>query len=523
MATSIVFAAVIAVASAFGARVSPSRWCARCGGRLCPRCDAGVAAATTLCEACTRLFYQPETTDRDAAPRADRGAARARAAARARRDVASLGVPGGGRRARAAARCWRCSARLLFAFGAGAVRLARGESSPIRWSAGARRSRRVPRRRRRRGARLRGAPGARAAPRGGGCSRVGGAARQPARLRHRRGLPADRPAAQDGRARDRASEERVQLLFDGGARGLGGARRAAPATRRSATCWCAAGCSRASGSPSSYASASRRARRCRGCAVAAGWIYAARDRRVEDLLTRETFFSGAALDGRLVPLRAHGVDTARRSRAPARRRADPDGRPAHARRVADLRRPRAHARRSSSARSGASTRSAIAARRASGRRERRASACSRWSTAGSPVRRIIDLSRLGTFDATRILADLPRPRRDRAGRRGEGAAAATRRLRVRRSADRCGLGRRPRCRVSLLLLVAFALAARALAVPVRGPPASRSAATRLATARAAYAVAPRCARRSRTIAWPPGALPAGARRARGVQLPERPR
>jgi len=60
---SIVFAAVIAVASAFGARVSPSRWCARCGGRLCPRCHP-ESRGNDACETCTRLFYQPETTDR---------------------------------------------------------------------------------------------------------------------------------------------------------------------------------------------------------------------------------------------------------------------------------------------------------------------------------------------------------------------------------------------------------------------------------------------------------------------------
>jgi tetratricopeptide (TPR) repeat protein len=60
---TIVFAAVIAVASAFGARLSPSRWCARCGGRLCPRCHPD-SRGNDACETCTRLFYQPETTDR---------------------------------------------------------------------------------------------------------------------------------------------------------------------------------------------------------------------------------------------------------------------------------------------------------------------------------------------------------------------------------------------------------------------------------------------------------------------------
>jgi hypothetical protein len=63
MGFTIVFAAVIAVASAFGARLSPSRWCRRCGGRLCPRCHP-ESRGNDACETCTRLFYQPETTDR---------------------------------------------------------------------------------------------------------------------------------------------------------------------------------------------------------------------------------------------------------------------------------------------------------------------------------------------------------------------------------------------------------------------------------------------------------------------------
>ncbi len=60
---AIVFAAVIAVASAFGGRLKPSRWCARCHGRLCPRCHP-ESQGNDACETCTRLFYQPETTDR---------------------------------------------------------------------------------------------------------------------------------------------------------------------------------------------------------------------------------------------------------------------------------------------------------------------------------------------------------------------------------------------------------------------------------------------------------------------------
>jgi tetratricopeptide (TPR) repeat protein len=60
---SIVLAAVIAVSWAFGSRITPSRWCARCGGRLCPRCHP-ESRGNDACDSCVRLFYQPETTDR---------------------------------------------------------------------------------------------------------------------------------------------------------------------------------------------------------------------------------------------------------------------------------------------------------------------------------------------------------------------------------------------------------------------------------------------------------------------------
>jgi hypothetical protein len=60
---AIVFAAVVLVASAFGARLAPSGWCTRCRGRLCPRCQPAARGQDT-CEACTRLFYRPETADR---------------------------------------------------------------------------------------------------------------------------------------------------------------------------------------------------------------------------------------------------------------------------------------------------------------------------------------------------------------------------------------------------------------------------------------------------------------------------
>lgn len=44
-------------------RLRTSHWCNRCGRRLCPRCDP-EAGGGAICEGCTRLFEQPETTDR---------------------------------------------------------------------------------------------------------------------------------------------------------------------------------------------------------------------------------------------------------------------------------------------------------------------------------------------------------------------------------------------------------------------------------------------------------------------------
>lgn len=54
---------VVLIASLAGARFQPSRWCSRCGARMCPRCD-GVGGDGDLCESCTRLFLHPEKTDR---------------------------------------------------------------------------------------------------------------------------------------------------------------------------------------------------------------------------------------------------------------------------------------------------------------------------------------------------------------------------------------------------------------------------------------------------------------------------
>jgi len=52
-----------------GARFAPSGTCDRCGQRMCPRCN-GTNEAGRTCSSCTRLFYQPEKTERTL--RADR-------------------------------------------------------------------------------------------------------------------------------------------------------------------------------------------------------------------------------------------------------------------------------------------------------------------------------------------------------------------------------------------------------------------------------------------------------------------
>jgi tetratricopeptide (TPR) repeat protein len=55
--------AVIAGGWLLGGRLRASRWCARCGRRVCPRCQPEITGGE-LCVACNRLFYQPEQTDR---------------------------------------------------------------------------------------------------------------------------------------------------------------------------------------------------------------------------------------------------------------------------------------------------------------------------------------------------------------------------------------------------------------------------------------------------------------------------
>lgn len=58
-----VFAVVVGAGWMIALRFRASRSCARCGGRRCPRCGHGSGAGE-LCMSCTRLFYEPEKTDR---------------------------------------------------------------------------------------------------------------------------------------------------------------------------------------------------------------------------------------------------------------------------------------------------------------------------------------------------------------------------------------------------------------------------------------------------------------------------
>jgi tetratricopeptide (TPR) repeat protein len=59
-----VFAAVLVVFALFGSWMRRSHWCTRCGRRMCQRCDPEMGGGT-VCDGCTRLFRQSETTDRD--------------------------------------------------------------------------------------------------------------------------------------------------------------------------------------------------------------------------------------------------------------------------------------------------------------------------------------------------------------------------------------------------------------------------------------------------------------------------
>lgn len=57
------FATAFAFALLAGRRFRASHRCSRCGRRLCPRCDPEFGGGE-ICEGCSRLFHQPETTDR---------------------------------------------------------------------------------------------------------------------------------------------------------------------------------------------------------------------------------------------------------------------------------------------------------------------------------------------------------------------------------------------------------------------------------------------------------------------------
>lgn len=56
-------AAVAALGALLGSLLERSRWCPRCGNRICPRCTP-AGTGRELCQACHRLFFQPEKTDR---------------------------------------------------------------------------------------------------------------------------------------------------------------------------------------------------------------------------------------------------------------------------------------------------------------------------------------------------------------------------------------------------------------------------------------------------------------------------
>jgi tetratricopeptide (TPR) repeat protein len=59
-----VFAAILIVFALLGSQMHRSRWCSRCGRRMCQRCDPEMGGGT-VCGGCMRLFRQSETTDRD--------------------------------------------------------------------------------------------------------------------------------------------------------------------------------------------------------------------------------------------------------------------------------------------------------------------------------------------------------------------------------------------------------------------------------------------------------------------------
>jgi hypothetical protein len=64
MALGGAFLAVLVAGSLLGGQLRASRWCARCGRRVCPRCHPEVSGGE-LCGPCNKLFYHPEQTDRE--------------------------------------------------------------------------------------------------------------------------------------------------------------------------------------------------------------------------------------------------------------------------------------------------------------------------------------------------------------------------------------------------------------------------------------------------------------------------
>jgi hypothetical protein len=57
-------AAPLALGSLLGGGLRRSRSCSRCGRRTCPRCD-GAAEGAGVCDACHRLFFHPDQTQRE--------------------------------------------------------------------------------------------------------------------------------------------------------------------------------------------------------------------------------------------------------------------------------------------------------------------------------------------------------------------------------------------------------------------------------------------------------------------------
>jgi hypothetical protein len=57
------FGLSVILAATGSLRLRRSHRCARCGRRLCPRCDPEFDGGE-ICEGCTRLYHHPETTDR---------------------------------------------------------------------------------------------------------------------------------------------------------------------------------------------------------------------------------------------------------------------------------------------------------------------------------------------------------------------------------------------------------------------------------------------------------------------------